>query len=171
MTSLFKKSMLSISTLAATSLFCAPALANQYKHVAVAPEHISQQQLPSAESKALLSHSTMLPIYAHSLSKSKLNGKATIEQTLNLDGDHNSPVVLLSPVAKNWFMAVTDPTGKVVYDECQYAWIGYSKGRAGKYLENEYSVDFSRIAFESYSYFRSDNQGVKLYDKNDKPIN
>jgi len=90
--------------------------AADYKHVAVAPEQMEQQRLPSAQSKGLFSHSTMLPITAASLSDMGRKGQS-FEQKIYLDGPMDSPIVMLSPDAGQWFMSVTNPMGKVVFDE------------------------------------------------------
>lgn len=59
---------------------------------------------------------------------------------------------------------------KTVYDESQYAFIGHCKGRAKIYVEREFMVNIDLIGHETYNYFLSDNSGVVLMDKNDKPI-
>jgi len=59
---------------------------------------------------------------------------------------------------------------KTVYDESPYAFIGHCKGKARDYVEREFRVDIDLIGFETYNYYLMDNSGVKLMDKDDKPI-
>jgi pimeloyl-ACP methyl ester carboxylesterase len=106
------KQYVTLSAVALATLSSLPAVAAHYKHVSVAPADMAQQALPAVQSKSLFSHSTMLPI-----NLSDLGNKEFIEQKLNLDGDINSPIVLLSPQAEQFTMKITDPRGKVVYDE------------------------------------------------------
>ncbi len=105
------------TTFIGASALCSINLqAADFKHVAVAPQHIADQKMLSADEKGLFSHSTMLPIYANSASKAGINSQ-TFEQKLYLDGTSNSPIVLITPDADNWFMSVSNPQGQVVYDE------------------------------------------------------
>lgn len=98
--------------------------AADYKHVAVAPEHINAQKMPSAQSKGIFSHSTMLPIYNNLLTNITTKNTAgktlnveQIEQKITLDGAMDSPIVLLTPDAENWLISLTNPTGQMVYNE------------------------------------------------------
>lgn len=96
--------------------------AAEYKHVAVAPEQINAQKMPSAQTKGIFSHSTMLPIFTSALSAvSDKAGKnlniQEFEQKIHLDGPMTSPIVLLTPDAEQWFISVTNPSGKQVYNE------------------------------------------------------
>lgn len=105
---------LTVSALAVSALTSLPALSSNYKHVAVAPNDMAQQALPQASSKGLFSHSTMLPV-----SLNTLGGKQSFEQQIFLDGANDSPILLLAPQAGQFMMKVTNPLGKVVYDESQ----------------------------------------------------
>jgi hypothetical protein len=105
-----------IAVTAATALGSMTVNASEYKHVAVAPEKINAQNIQSAQSKGLFSHSTMLPIYSKNR-LSTLAGADQFEQKIILDGSVDSPVVLLSPDAEKWFVSITNPSGKMVYDE------------------------------------------------------
>lgn len=105
------------ATFVAATAFVAISLqAADFKHVAVPPESIDAQQMKQANKKGLFSHSTMLPIYAKSASIVDINSQ-TFSQKLYLDGTNNSSVVLMTPDADNWFMSVSNPNGKMVYDE------------------------------------------------------
>ncbi|NQZ08588.1 MAG: hypothetical protein HRT35_15655, partial [Algicola sp.] len=101
---------------AAAALSSINLQAADFKHVAVAPQNIDDQKMISADEKGLFSHSTMLPIYANSASVAGINSQ-TFEQKLYLDGTSNSPIVLMTPDADNWFMSVSNPQGQMVYDE------------------------------------------------------
>lgn len=119
---------LSAITMAVFGSYSAAAL--DYKHVAVAPEYVQQQQIQAANTKGVFSHSTMLPLYAQS-------GKAShIQQKIYLDGNIDSPIIFLSPDAGLWQMTISDPSGKVVYQESQ-----------GKQL----SVDQIAVGSQSFS--------------------
>lgn len=107
---------LTATAVAATALGSLNIQASEYKHVAVAPEHMQAQKMASAQSKGLFSHSTMLPIYSNTLKAAGKNGKI-MEQQVFLDGAVDSPIVLLTPDADKWFLSVTGPDGKNVFDE------------------------------------------------------
>ncbi|MFT4924498.1 MAG: hypothetical protein ACI8WB_000576 [Phenylobacterium sp.] len=114
---------LTTTVLGMTALSSMAAFANDYKHVAVPPQHMDAQKMPSAQSKGIFSHSSMLPVFTSSLQN--VAGSAglaqQIEQTITLDGAMDSPVVWLSPDAGQWFMSVTNPKGEMVYDELSAA--------------------------------------------------
>ena len=59
---------------------------------------------------------------------------------------------------------------KVLFDNCNRKWIGFSKGKAREYLEREFKIDLSLIKPESYAYYFDDVKGVNLFDKNDKKV-
>lgn len=99
------------STVAAAALSSMAALAIDFKHVAVAPENIDQQRIQAPDTKGIFSHSTMVPVTA-----ADIKGN-TIEKKVFLDGPMNTPIILLSPDAGMWKMTVTNPVGKVVYNE------------------------------------------------------
>lgn len=99
------------STVAAAALSSMAALAIDFKHVAVAPENIDQQRIQAADTKGIFSHSTMVPV-----TMADVKGN-TIEKKVFLDGPMNTPIILLSPDAGMWKMTVTNPLGKVVYNE------------------------------------------------------
>jgi pimeloyl-ACP methyl ester carboxylesterase len=111
------------TAVAATALGSVAVSANEYKHVAVSPQQIHAQKMPAAQSKGIFSHSTMLPIYASSLSavagKSRASGlqQLELEQKILIDGPMDSPMVLLTPDAEQWFFSVTNPKGQMVYNE------------------------------------------------------
>lgn len=99
------------TTTVAAATLSSMAMALDFKHVAVAPENMATQKLQAADEKGLFSHSTMLPVRAADIKAS------TFEQKVYLDGPMDSPIVLLSPDAGDWLMTVTNPLGKVVYNE------------------------------------------------------
>lgn len=99
------------TTTVAAATLSSMAMALDFKHVAVAPENMATQKLQAAQEKGLFSHSTMLPVRVADVKAS------SFEQKVYLDGPMDSPIVLLSPEAGDWLMTVTNPLGKVVYNE------------------------------------------------------
>ncbi|TQV85014.1 choice-of-anchor X domain-containing protein [Aliikangiella coralliicola] len=96
------------------------------KHVAVAAENLAEQKLPSAQSKGIFSHSSMLPILIPRSTSGTLNAKSTsqatnqpltINQSILFDGESNSPLVFISPDSEQWLLTVTDPDGRQVLNE------------------------------------------------------
>ncbi len=59
---------------------------------------------------------------------------------------------------------------KVLFDNCNRKWLGYSIGKSREYLEREYRIDMGKIEPESYAYYFADVKGVKLFDKNNKVV-
>jgi pimeloyl-ACP methyl ester carboxylesterase len=108
-----------LCTLAITSL---NLFAAQPKHVAVAPEQISQQRLAKPDQTGAFSHSTMLPINFNSAIKKQTTKGTSVEQisqTIYLDNSQNTPLLFLSPQAKNWQISVSNPNGVMLVDEQQ----------------------------------------------------
>ncbi len=105
---------LSASTFAVAALAALPTLAADYKHVAVAPSDMAAQALGSTQAKSLFSHSTMLPVRAADFGKNQ-----TIERMIDIDGEINGPLLLLSPNAGQFSLKLSDASGKVLIDEAQ----------------------------------------------------
>ena len=85
----------------------------QPKHVAVAPENMSKQQLTSPESKGVLSHSTMIPVKTSGPNSSNQE----VSKNIYFDGKADNPLLFLSPNAENWNITATSASGHSLVNE------------------------------------------------------
>lgn len=100
-----RRSTLAILTACTLSLGTSTLYAQGYKHVAVAPDALESQQLPTAEQLGTFSHSTMAPI------------DTLGSQPLRIDTREETPIVLVGPDAATVNARLLDPDGKVQLDE------------------------------------------------------
>ena len=59
---------------------------------------------------------------------------------------------------------------KVLFDNCNTKWLGYSMGKAKNYLESEFKIDMNRIEPESYAYYLVNAKGIKFYNAKNKEV-
>lgn len=96
-----------------TSSACS-AIGMTYKHTAVAPENITNQKLPNVKNHGVFSHSTMLPVKLNSTGHSLSARSQSIEKSIYLDAEQDSPIIFLSPNAEQWQLELTDPNGRKI---------------------------------------------------------
>jgi len=147
------------------------------KHVAVPPDKMDQQKLPSAQSKGIFSHSTMLPIFSNQakLSQSFGQSQLTLQKNIYFDGNENTPLIFIGPNVEQWKLTVTSPSGQQLLNEnrgnsstlkVQSIAVGQQSFKGKKLLLNNpetgnWKVTLSRKADTSKTKQFSANQSVK----------